>query len=444
MPTGPGTVRKPNTDTGEMTDSLPSKQPTEVIDEATKQPTEVIDEPDMVTEVMDETITNQPTEIIEEVTEVLDEAIEQPTESVEEVMDNYVTKRLTEVLKEVTEQPTELIATEKPTELMDFDQAEASDSSSGNTVIIEMEELDDDTDKLLEQVLDVIFEIEEGQPEIIVEVNVENEVVLSPPTPKPTVTSSVKNENTVILEIEQLDQDTEIVLKEIADVLETENGQPEIIVEVDGDVTTESEITYANPIEAIFGWVSSLFPTWEVYWETTGNYSFITGPTSSPPPPSTFYSSSSWVPASPTPVSHPEEDQYLSLLNNIAQWTFESVKAAFEAFSVQEEACEDAALSCGPDLCGVPEVANMCRRTCSLCPSSTRACENALPDLYCSFSAAVGRCGQGRTARGCRYSCSLCPGQCADYDGEFCELYGKMHCWNADVKKMCTKSCFMC
>jgi len=33
---------------------------------------------------------------------------------------------------------------------------------------------------------------------------------------------------------------------------------------------------------------------------------------------------------------------------------------------------------------------------------------------------------------------------CKDLDPDFCEPYGHLHCWNQEVREMCSKSCFIC
>ena len=162
------------------------------------------------------------------------------------------------------------------------------------------------------------------------------------------------------------------------------------------------------------------------------------------------------------PSSDSEEavqNKLQDILELIQHWTFSSVQKLFvsigravtedvvikyETEGELEEDCVDSAKSCGVHLCDVAVVANMCKRTCGMCPSATNLCQNTYSDTWCSFSAGLGYCSHDEIAQNCKDSCNKCPEDCEDVDEDFCEMYGKFHCWNQGVREMCAKSCFMC
>merc|ERR1712150_27225 len=130
------------------------------------------------------------------------------------------------------------------------------------------------------------------------------------------------------------------------------------------------------------------------------------------------------------------EDKMLDLLARIQQWTFISIQNALNVVMTAIKnngdledgthhdvlECRDTAKSCGKHLCSVEVVANMCKKTCGICPNPAKICKNAFSDTYCAFSAGMGYCNHQGISENCKDSCNKCPEDCEDYDQEFCEM----------------------
>ncbi|KAL5272666.1 hypothetical protein ACHWQZ_G000750 [Mnemiopsis leidyi] len=147
------------------------------------------------------------------------------------------------------------------------------------------------------------------------------------------------------------------------------------------------------------------------------------------------------------------QNKLLRIIETVGNWTVSAMQDIFTAlgkaatnYRVEEEEmeCEDSAKSCNKQLCGVEVVRNMCKKTCRICPG--KQCKNMYSDKYCSLAAQLGQCDRAEVAAKCSYSCGSCPDlePCRDVDVQFCKRYGKFHCWNEEVREMCSKSCFLC